>query len=80
MTARRNQILARYDDKAAEFVDFVLAEYVREGDEELDQSKLTHLLELKYHAVNDAAVQLGGIPKIRDTFTGFQRYLYERVG
>jgi hypothetical protein len=35
------------------------------------------LLELKYHTIDDAADRLGGVPAIRDTFIGFQRYLYE---
>ena len=50
---------------------------VAEGVRELDQEKLGHLLELKYHTVSDAAEELGGVPVIRDTFVGFQRYLYE---
>jgi type I restriction enzyme R subunit len=45
----------------------------------LDQSKLTPLLELKYNDVNDAARELGGIRNIRETFVGFQKYLYSRV-
>jgi hypothetical protein len=40
-----------------------LGEYVKEGVGELDQSKLTPLLELRYQAVSDAARELGGIPK-----------------
>ena len=76
VTVRRPMIMQHYDDKLQAFLDFVLAEYVREGVGELDQSKLTHLLELKYLGVNDAAVELGGIARIRDTFLGFQRLLY----
>ncbi len=45
---------------------------------ELDQEKLGSLLELKYHTVSDAAEQLGGVPIIRDTFVGFQQYLYDQ--
>jgi len=37
----------------------------------------SQLMELRYHTVSDAAEALGGIPVIRDTFIGFQRYLYE---
>jgi type I restriction enzyme R subunit len=74
---RKGSIFAQYgDDKLRAFLDFVLSEYVKEGVGELDQSKLTPLLELKYRAVSDAARELGGIPKIRDTFIGFQKYLY----
>jgi len=75
--ARKGEIFTRYDGKLQAFLDFVLAQYVKQGVEELDQEKLGHLLELKYHTVSDAAEQLGGVPVIRDTFIGFQRYLYE---
>ena len=54
----------------------MLAQYVTHGVGELDQAKLGNLLELKYHTVSDAADQLGGVPVIRDTFVGFQQYLY----
>ena len=50
---------------------------VAQGVGELDQEKLGDLLQLKYHTVSDAADQLGGVPAIRDTFVGFQQYLYE---
>ena len=49
----------------------------RQGVEELDQEKLGSLLELKYHSVPDAIDQLGEVPVIRDTFVGFQQYLYD---
>jgi type I restriction enzyme, R subunit len=70
-------IFAHYDAKLQAFLDFVLAQYVRQGVGELDQEKLSDLLQLKYHTVNDATEQLGGIPAIRDAFIGFQQYLYE---
>jgi type I restriction enzyme, R subunit len=77
---RKARIYSEYaDEKLRTFLDFVLGEYVREGVAELDDSKLTPLLVLKYHDVNDAARELGGISKIRETFIGFQRYLYDRV-
>jgi hypothetical protein len=38
------------------------------------------LLQLKYQSVADATDQLGGVPVIKDTFIGFQRYLYEEPG
>jgi type I restriction enzyme R subunit len=74
---RKRNILARYDIKLQAFLDFVLMQYERQGVTELDQEKLGDLLQLKYHTVMDAAEQLGGVPVIRDTFVGFQRYLYE---
>jgi type I restriction enzyme, R subunit len=71
------RIMPLYDPKLQTFLDFVLAQYVSQGVGELDQEKLSHLLELKYHTINDAADALGGIPAIRDAFVGFQEYLYQ---
>jgi hypothetical protein len=34
-------------------------------------------LTLKYGSTHEAAATLGGVPVIRETFVGFQRYLYE---
>ena len=45
--------------------------------EELDQEKLGALIALKYGSTHEAATTLGGVPVIRETFVGFQRYLYE---
>lgn len=38
--------------------------------------KLTPLLRLKYNAIADAAADLGTPEQIRQTFVGFQKYLY----
>jgi type I restriction enzyme R subunit len=74
---RKDGILSRYDPNLQAFLDFVLAQYITQGVEELDQEKLGSLLQLKYHTISDAATQLGGVPVIRDTFVSFQRYLYD---
>ncbi|MBV8798484.1 MAG: DEAD/DEAH box helicase family protein [Alphaproteobacteria bacterium] len=76
VATHRPQILAHYEPKLQEFLDFVLGQYVGHGVSELDQEKLASLLELKYHTVNDAADQLGGTGTIRDAFVNFQAYLY----
>ena len=54
----------------------MLDHYVEEGVDELDLGKLTPLLRLKYHAIADAAADLGTPEQIRQTFIGFQKYLY----
>jgi len=69
---RKARIFSRYDDRLQAFLDFVLGQYVSQGIHELDQEKLPHLLELKYHTVSDAAAQLGSVGAIRDAFVGFQ--------
>ena len=43
----------------------------------MDVEKLPGLLKAKYFTVEDAAVELGGIPEIRDAFIGFQQHLYD---
>jgi len=67
----------QFNDKQQAFVDFVLAQYVKQGVEELDAEKLSPLLKLKYTALNDALKDLGSPEQIRQVFVGFQRYLYE---
>ena len=52
-------------------------QYIELGISELDDSKLPDLLKLKYNAINDAQQQLGDLSTIRDTFIGFQKYLYD---
>ncbi len=72
----QKQIYFGYDKNIQQFIEFVLDQYIKEGIGELDQDKLPDLLELKYHAVREAAEQLGGVARIRDAFVGFQRHLY----
>ncbi|WP_305805954.1 type I restriction endonuclease subunit R [Stenotrophomonas sp. YIM B06876] len=63
------------------FLEFVLGHYVDQGVDELDLDKLSPLLRLKYHAISDAAADLGTPEQIRNVFIGFQKHLYqERVG
>jgi type I restriction enzyme, R subunit len=70
-------IFAMLEPNQKEFLEFVLNKYIETGVEELDQEQLPHLLELKYHAVSDAAQKLGGVPKIRELFIEFQKHLYD---
>jgi type I restriction enzyme, R subunit len=64
------------DEKQQEFIDFILSKYVEDGVGELSPSKMRSLLELKYNTVSDAAKIFGSPKVIRDTFIGFQQYLY----
>jgi type I restriction enzyme R subunit len=71
-------INTRISAKQQVFLDFVLSHYVRVGVEELDQSKLTSLLRLKYHdSIADAVADLGKPDEIGNIFAGFQKYLYQ---
>src|SRR3984957_6079359 len=71
-------INTNFGAKQQAFLDFVLAHYVNEGVEELDQDKLTPLLRLKYHnSISDAVADLGNPDEIGKVFAGFQKYLYQ---
>ena len=75
----RPLILSHYDPNQQEFIKFILAQYVRLGVSELDQDKLPSLAGLKYGSISDAARVLGGVDQIRETFVGFQQYLYQQT-
>lgn len=68
-----------YHPKQQEFLNFVLEQYVKEGVDELDDSKLPNLLELKYKAIADAKRELGDIKSIRKSFIEFQEHLYQDI-
>jgi type I restriction enzyme R subunit len=71
-------ISTQFNSKQRAFLNFVLSHYVREGEKELDQDKLTPLLRLKYHnSISDAIADLGRADEIGRVFGGFQRYLYQ---
>ena len=68
-----------FNTKQQAFLGFVLAQYVKEGVEELDGEKLSPLLKLKYHnAIADAVADLGRPEEIVYIFAGFQKYLYQQ--
>jgi type I restriction enzyme R subunit len=77
--AKARELVSRhFTNNQQGFLDFVLAHYVNVGVEELDQSKLTPLLRLKYHdSIADAVADLGRPEEIGMIFTGFQQYLYQ---
>ncbi len=70
-------INAHFDVKQQAFIDFVLAQYVRVGVEELGQEKLVPLLKLKYQQTSDAMRELGAPEEVQAFFAGFQKYLYQ---
>ncbi len=74
------EISTHFNSKQQVFLAFVLSHYVSVGVEELDQSKLTPLLRLKYHdSIADAIFDLGKPEEIGRVFTGFQKYLYQEA-
>jgi type I restriction enzyme R subunit len=74
----RSLVADKFTNKQQAFVDFVLAQYVKQGVGELDAEKLSPLLKLRYNnAIADAVQDLGSPEQIRGVFVGFQRYLYQ---
>jgi type I restriction enzyme, R subunit len=68
---------SQFSAKQRVFLEFVLAHYVSEGVQELDQEKLKPLLQLKYGTIDDAVKDLGSPEEIGKAFVGFQKYLYQ---
>jgi type I restriction enzyme R subunit len=69
-------IASHYSYKQIEFIEFILDKYIEDGVQELAAKKMRSLVELKYDTINDAAAEFGSPAAIRDTFIGFQKYLY----
>lgn len=66
-------------NKQRAFVDFVLAQYVDQGVDELDQEKLSPLLRLLYRVLNDAFAELGKPDDVRRLFVGVQKHFYAQA-
>ncbi|MFY8207298.1 MAG: type I restriction-modification enzyme R subunit C-terminal domain-containing protein, partial [Arenimonas sp.] len=68
---------SRYSDSQRDFLDFILSHYESQGIDELASERLSKLLELKYHALQDATEKLNASPlQIRSMFVDIQRHLY----
>ncbi|CAH6820961.1 Type I restriction-modification system, restriction subunit R [Vibrio chagasii] len=70
-------ISSEFTPNQIEFIEFILDKYIEDGVQELAAKKMRSLVELKYGTISDAAEQFGSPMAIRDTFIGFQKYLYE---
>lgn len=71
------EISTHFNSKQRAFLEFVLAQYVSVGVDELATEKLPPLLKLKYHnAIADAVADLGQPETISQLFADFQKYLY----
>ena len=76
----RPAIASHFDSKQQAFLDFVLAQYVKVGVDELARKKLSPLLRLKYNnAIADAIADLGAPEEIGKVFASFQQYLYQEA-
>ncbi len=76
-----DNIYAFLNSEQQEFIEFVLSNYIRDGVDELDDSRLGQLITLKYQSNTDAERVLGDLGEIRNVFINFQKHLYlESVG
>jgi len=61
-----------------DFIRFVLNNYIQEGIDELDISNLSTIINAKYGSINEAQKELGTSDEIKQAFTDFQKYLYQK--
>jgi type I restriction enzyme R subunit len=61
-----------------DFIRFVLNNYIQEGIDELDISNLSTIINAKYGSINQAQKELGSSNEIKEAFTDFQKYLYQK--
>jgi type I restriction enzyme R subunit len=59
-----------------QFVDYLIAAYIKSGVEELQTDKLKVQLMLKFGSIAEGISAMGGVPSARQTFKDFQRHLY----
>lgn len=71
-----SRIFSRLNPQQQDFINFVLANYIQVGVDEISEDKLSDLLKLKYHALRDAMQVLGNSETIRALFFDIQRHLY----
>ncbi|MDC0333094.1 DEAD/DEAH box helicase family protein [Gammaproteobacteria bacterium] len=61
-----------------DFIRFVLNNYIQEGIDELDIANLSTIINAKYGSINEAQKELGSSNEIKEAFTDFQKYLYQK--
>jgi type I restriction enzyme R subunit len=64
------------NERQRDFIEFILRNYVQDGVDELDISKLSSSLTSKYGSVFEGQKQLGDVDEIKRVFVEFQQHLY----
>jgi type I restriction enzyme, R subunit len=64
------------NERQRDFIAFILRNYVQDGVDELDISKLSSSLTSKYGSIHEGQKQLGDIDDIKTLFIHFQSHLY----
>ena len=66
-----------HNEKAKEFIEFILERYKKDGVKELDEDKLGKLVDLSgLGSVREVANNFGGITQMRDEYFELQREIY----
>ena len=73
----KDNIFNLLNEEEREFVSYVLRNYVDEGVDELDLSKLSTVLTAKYGNIYEAQQVLGTVDQIKNVFVNFQQHLYK---
>jgi len=73
----RRKVSKQFSERAHDFIEFVLEQYVSQGVEELRPDNLAPLLELRFGTVNEGLDELGFTPdQAGEAFRSFQKHLY----
>lgn len=73
----RQDYYKKQSDKSQEFLDFLMEQYVRNGEREFTMTNLPKFLEMKYGSTSDAIKQLSMNPaQIKNQYLNFQKNLY----
>lgn len=73
----RQDYYKKQSDKSQEFLDFLMEQYVRNGEREFTMTNLPKFLEMKYGSTSDAIRQLSMNPaQIKNQYLNFQKNLY----
>ena len=76
--AAESNIYALLNEKQKDFIGFVLRNYIQDGVDELDISKLSTVIKSKYGGIPEAEKALGDTDEINKVFIDFQRHLYSK--
>ena len=74
--SNKSKIFSSISEKNTEFINFVLQNYINFGDDELEITNLSSILNSKYESIQNAEDELGTLEEIQKTFIDFQKHLY----
>ena len=79
VATNKSNILNMVNPEQREFIEYVLRNYENEGVDELDDGKLSTVLEAKYGSIHAAQQKLGSTDEIQQIFIELQQNLYKEA-